>query len=66
MKIIKEGTIPDTTYRTTCEYCGTLFEFMFKEAASVVCTPEGDLLYVDCPLCKHKNFGVKSIMKYTG
>ena len=26
MKIIKEGTIPSTTKRFTCGYCGCVFE----------------------------------------
>lgn len=51
MKIIKEGTIPSTTKRFFCSYCGTVFECESNEYAIHFCQKEGDWAEAYCPIC---------------
>lgn len=46
MKIIKEA--PKATYRITCEYCGTIFEYDKSELGFRPWYPHG---FIYCPHC---------------
>lgn len=51
MKILVVGKLPaEHQYKITCHNCGTVFEFLRKEAEYVTEQRDGDYLIVTCPL----------------
>lgn len=54
MKIIKEGTLPETkVYCATCNHCSCVMEFTVGEAIQVSDRNE-EFLTVTCPTCQRK------------
>lgn len=51
MKIIKKGTIPNTTRRLTCCYCGCVFECDANEYRYHSSQRDGDWVEANCPTC---------------
>lgn len=53
MKIIKRGTIPEQrTHEASCNYCGTIFQFLQAEAKYHDDQRDGAYLSIACPVCQ--------------
>lgn len=53
MKIIHKGELPEEKeYRCTCWKCGTIFEFLRKEARWPEDQRDVGMIEIDCPVCE--------------
>lgn len=52
MRIVKYGTDPaDNKVKAKCQNCGTVIEFMSREAERVHDQRDGDYWRIKCPTC---------------
>ncbi len=52
MRIVKYGTDPsDNKVKAKCQNCGTVIEFMPREADRVHDQRDGDYWQIKCPVC---------------
>jgi len=66
MNILKKGTIPEELfYYGKCYNCHTEVEFKQKEAKLTATPRDGDLLSVNCPVCKIKDIYSNAWSGYT-